>query len=94
MIPTGHDSLNTRSTLEAGGKRYAYYSLPKASAALGDVDHGRNAGKILHQHARRTILDLAVDLPLLEPVGHRLEVVAGDRHAILEAQQIDRKSVV
>ena len=35
MIPTGHDSLNTRSTLEAGGKTYAYYSLPKAGEALG-----------------------------------------------------------
>ena len=30
MIPTGQDSLNTRSTLEAGGKSYAYYSLAKA----------------------------------------------------------------
>ena len=37
MIPTGHDSLNTRSTLEAGGKTYAYYSLEKASHALGDL---------------------------------------------------------
>ena len=37
MIPTGHDSLNTRSTLEVGGKSYAYYSLPKAALALGDV---------------------------------------------------------
>ena len=37
MIPTGQDSLKTRSTLEAGGKSYSYYSLDKAAAALGDV---------------------------------------------------------
>ena len=37
MIPTGQDSLNTRSTLEVGGKAYAYYSLAKAAATLGDV---------------------------------------------------------
>jgi aconitate hydratase len=37
MIPTGQDSLNTRSTLEAGGKSYAYYSLAKAGEQLGDV---------------------------------------------------------
>ena len=37
MIPTGQDSLDTRTTLEAGGKTYAYYSLDKASAKLGDI---------------------------------------------------------
>ena len=31
MIPTGQDSLRTRSTLEVGGKTYAYYSLAKAA---------------------------------------------------------------
>ena len=36
MIPTGQDSLKTRSTLTAGGKNYAYYSLDKAAAKLGD----------------------------------------------------------
>jgi len=37
MIPTGQDSLHTRSTLEVGGKSYAYYSLPKAAETLGDI---------------------------------------------------------
>src|SRR5436190_23716623 len=36
MIPSGQDSLNTRSTLEAAGKRYAYYSLARAADTLGD----------------------------------------------------------
>ena len=40
-------------------------------AHRGEVDHRGDAGEILHQHARRAILDLAVDRALLEPVGHR-----------------------
>ena len=32
MIPTGQDSLNTRSTLTVGGKTYAYYSLRQGGA--------------------------------------------------------------
>ena len=37
MIPTGQDSLQTRSTLTVGSKSYAYYSLPNAGEQLGDV---------------------------------------------------------
>ncbi|HET7575972.1 MAG TPA: aconitate hydratase AcnA [Sphingomicrobium sp.] len=37
MIPTGQDSLKTRSTLKVDGKTYDYYSLERAGAALGDV---------------------------------------------------------
>jgi aconitate hydratase len=37
MIPTGQDSLNTRSTLEVQGRTYVYYSLQKAGQTLGDV---------------------------------------------------------
>jgi aconitate hydratase len=37
MTSTGNDSLNTRSTLKVGEKTYAYYSLPKAAEALGDI---------------------------------------------------------
>ena len=53
MIPTGHDSLNTRSTLEAGGKRFAYYSLPRASAALGDVSRLPFSMKVLLENLLR-----------------------------------------
>jgi len=53
MIPTGHDSLNTRSTLEAGGKSYAYYSLPKASAALGDISRLPFSMKVLLENLLR-----------------------------------------
>jgi aconitate hydratase len=53
MIPTGQDSLNTRSTLEAGGQRYAYYSLEKAGAALGDVSRLPFSMKVLLENLLR-----------------------------------------
>ncbi len=52
MIPTGHDSLGTRSTLEAGGKTYAYYSLNKAAATLGDVSRLPYSMKVLLERRR------------------------------------------
>ena len=53
MIPTGQDSLNTRSTLEAGGKRYSYYALDKAGAALGDVSRLPFSMKVLLENLLR-----------------------------------------
>ena len=53
MIPTGQDSLKTRSTLEAGGKSYAYYSLDKAGAALGDVSRLPFSMKVLLENLLR-----------------------------------------
>ena len=53
MIPTGHDSLKTRSTLEAGGKTYAYYSLEKASQALGDIARLPFSMKVLLENLLR-----------------------------------------
>ena len=32
------DSLNTLSSLDAGGKTFHYYSLPKAADTLGDLN--------------------------------------------------------
>ena len=53
MIPTGQDSLKTRSTLEAGGKSYAYYSLDKAGSALGDVSRLPFSMKVLLENLLR-----------------------------------------
>jgi aconitate hydratase len=53
MIPTGQDSLRTRSTLEIGGKSYAYYSLPKAAEALGDVSRLPFSMKVLLENLLR-----------------------------------------
>ncbi|HWJ37151.1 MAG TPA: aconitate hydratase AcnA [Sphingomicrobium sp.] len=53
MIPTGKDSLHTRTTLEAGGKTYAYYSLKKAGEALGDVGRLPFSMKVLLENLLR-----------------------------------------
>lgn len=53
MIPTGQDSLGTRSTLSVGGKNYAYYDLNKAGAALGDVSRLPFAMKVLLENLLR-----------------------------------------
>src|SRR5215207_121719 len=53
MIPIGQDSLKTRSTLEAGGKTYAYYSLEKASQALGDISRLPFSMKVLLENLLR-----------------------------------------
>jgi aconitate hydratase len=53
MNPTGQDSLKTRSTLEAGGKSYAYYSLAKAAGALGDISRLPFSMKVLLENLLR-----------------------------------------
>ncbi len=53
MIPTGQDSLNIRSTLEVGDKSYAYYSLPKAAEALGDISRLPFSMKVLLENLLR-----------------------------------------
>src|SRR5690349_13624756 len=53
MIPTGQDSLNTRSTLTVGSKSYAYYSLPKAAEALGDISRLPFSMKVLLENLLR-----------------------------------------
>ena len=53
MIPTGQDSLRTRSTLEVGGKPYAYYSLPKAAETLGDLSRLPFSMKVLLENLLR-----------------------------------------
>jgi aconitate hydratase len=53
MIPTGQDSLHARSTLEAGGRSYAYYSLGKAAETLGDVSRLPFSMKVLLENLLR-----------------------------------------
>ncbi|MEO6225361.1 MAG: aconitate hydratase AcnA [Sphingomicrobium sp.] len=53
MIPTGHDSLNTRSTLEVAGQRFAYYSLAKAAETLGDISRLPFSMKVLLENLLR-----------------------------------------
>ena len=53
MIPTGQDSLHTRSTLTVGGSSFAYYSLAKAGAALGDISRLPYSMKVLLENLLR-----------------------------------------
>jgi aconitate hydratase len=53
MIPTGQDSLRTRSTLEVEGKTYSYYSLSKAGEALGGVSRLPFSMKVLLENLLR-----------------------------------------
>jgi len=55
----------------------------------GQVDDGRNAGEVLHQHAGRAEADFVFDAALVvEPVGHGLQVGFVDGDAVFVAQQV------
>jgi aconitate hydratase len=53
MTQVGQDTLGTRSTLEVGGKEYAYYSLAKAAERLGDVSRLPFSLKVLLENMLR-----------------------------------------
>jgi aconitate hydratase len=53
MIPTGKDSLNTRSTLTVGSKSYQYYSLAKAAETIGDISRLPFSMKVLLENLLR-----------------------------------------
>ncbi len=54
----------------------------------GEVDDARHAGEVLHDHPRRSELDLHAGIGRRVPVRDRLDVVLGDVGAVLGAQQI------
>jgi aconitate hydratase len=53
MTAVGQDTLSTRSTLQAGGKSYAYYSIDKAAAKIGDVSALPFSMKVLLENLLR-----------------------------------------
>ncbi|MFA7588440.1 MAG: aconitate hydratase AcnA, partial [Novosphingobium sp.] len=53
MSQVGQDSLGTRSALSVGGKEFAYYSLKKAAAKLGDVSRLPFSMKVLLENLLR-----------------------------------------
>ncbi len=53
MTAIGQDTLNTRTTLSAGGKSYDYFSLAKAAEALGDVSRLPFSMKVLLENLLR-----------------------------------------
>ena len=57
-------------------------------AHRGEVDDGGHAGEVLHQHAGGLEGDLVGGLGLRVPARDRLDVVGGDRLAVLEPQDV------
>jgi len=53
MTSVGKDTLGTRDTFDVGGKSYAYYSLAKAGAKLGDVSKLPFSMKVLLENLLR-----------------------------------------
>ncbi len=53
MTAVGNNALNTRTTLTAAGKTYAYYSLSKAAAQLGDISRLPFSMKVLLENLLR-----------------------------------------
>ena len=53
MTQVGQDTLGTRSTMKAGGRDVAYYSLKKAGAKLGDISRLPFSMKVLLENLLR-----------------------------------------
>ncbi len=53
MTQVGQDSFGTRSTLKVGAKEYAFYSLKKAAAKIGDVSRLPFSMKVLLENLLR-----------------------------------------
>ena len=53
MTQVGQDTLGTRSTMNVGGKDYAYYSLKKASEKFGDISRLPFSMKVLLENLLR-----------------------------------------
>jgi aconitate hydratase len=53
MTAVGHDTLKTRKVLTVEGKEYAYFSLPEAAKALGDISRLPVSLKVLLENVLR-----------------------------------------
>ncbi|WP_126173899.1 aconitate hydratase AcnA [Altericroceibacterium xinjiangense] len=53
MTQVGNNSLGTRTTMEVGGKTFAYYSLAKAAETIGDVSRLPFSMKVLLENLLR-----------------------------------------
>jgi aconitate hydratase A / 2-methylisocitrate dehydratase len=78
---TGHDSLRARRTLDAGGKRYEYFSLDAAAqaAGLGDISRLPVSLKILLENLVRLENGRTVSVDDIKAVGQWLANKSSDR---------------
>ncbi len=80
MTATGHDSLKTRRTLEAGGRSYEYFSLEAASeAGLGDISKLPFSLKILLENLLRFEDGSTVTVDDVKAVAEWLKEKRSDR---------------
>ncbi|OEY65803.1 aconitate hydratase AcnA [Marinobacter sp. X15-166B] len=77
-----NDSLNTLSSLEAGGKTFHYYSLPKAGNSLGDISKLPFSLKVLLENLLRNEDGDTVDQRHIQAMVQWLQ----DRHSDTEIQ--------
>jgi aconitate hydratase len=76
------DSLNTLSSLTAGGKTFHYYSLPKAAETLGDLDKLPFSLKVLMENLLRNEDDTTVERKHIDAMVQWMK----DRHSETEIQ--------
>ena len=69
MIPTGKDSLNTRSTLTVGARSYTYFSLAKAAEKIGDISRLPFSMKVLLENLLRFEDEATVTLTDLQAMA-------------------------
>jgi aconitate hydratase len=71
MTSIGQDSLNTRSTLTAGGKTVDYFSIAKAAEKLGDVSRLPFSMKVLLENMLQAIVDWQADPKSTKEIQYR-----------------------
>src|SRR6056297_3567167 len=76
------DSLNTLSSLDAGGKTFHYYSLPKAADTLGDLNRLPFSLKVLMENLLRNEDGTTVDRSHIDAMVQWMK----DRHSETEIQ--------
>src|SRR6056297_2719254 len=77
-----NDSLNTLSSLDAGGKTFHYYSLPKAADTLGDLNRLPFSLKVLMENLLRNEDGTTVDRSHIDAMVQWMK----DRHSETEIQ--------
>ena len=77
-IPTGHDTLQTRATLNVGGKSYDYFSLKTAENTLGNLSQLPFSLKVLLENMLRFEDGKSVTVDDIKAIGAWLETRRSD----------------
>src|SRR5690554_8200527 len=74
----GKDSLNTLTSLTAGGKTFHYYSLPKAADSLGDTNRSPFSLTVLLENLPRNEDGVTVDQSHVDAMVQTLQDTPSD----------------